>query len=387
MPPTYQRVFFLGAGASADLGLPVTGRILPMLLEQLDDGTLFGKGGASARTARERRELRQGLRAVFPMIDTREPPLVTDLFSLLDHALVSQQSLTSKLRTDEMLRLRTLLEKAVLWVLGRASGRTSPAARSSVDRFYARIVDEGRNGGPRTCLVTTNYDRAIEAAVLRASRAIEIDSEVDFGLTYRRHSRDAFVDRPREPAVGIFKLHGSMTWLGCPHCGHVYIRPEMSMYSVGYWEVGSHHNTCHCGYWPLRPVIVAPSLVRSLASPSLAAVWQSALDALRTASEWTFVGYSLPNEDIAIRSLLLRGYHGRNGRCPQVRVVQHGEAKDVEARYSFLFGDCPVESQGFAHFRQTYPDVNAPPKPVARGRGGRVGPRRPPEVDRRRGAR
>jgi hypothetical protein len=37
-------------------------------------------------------------------------------------------------------------------------------------------------------------------------------------------------------------------------------------------------------------------------------IWQTALEALREAETWYIIGYSLPPEDVAIRTILLRAY-------------------------------------------------------------------------------
>ena len=78
-------------------------------------------------------------------------------------------------------------------------------------------------------------------------------------------------------------------------------------------------------------------------------MWQSSLEALRSAKRWIFVGYSLPNEDIAIRALLLRALRGR--KCPpsSVHVYIHGASGNFNAtkeRYRFLFPGCAVSGKG-----------------------------------------
>jgi hypothetical protein len=97
-------------------------------------------------------------------------------------------------------------------------------------------------------------------------------------------------------------------------------------------------NTCHCGYRPLRHVIVAPSFVRDVRDPMLREIWRNALEALRQADMWVIVGYSLPPEDVAIRSMFLRAYQGRDTAAqPQVVVVQKEEKAPELTRYRLLF--------------------------------------------------
>jgi hypothetical protein len=99
-------------------------------------------------------------------------------------------------------------------------------------------------------------------------------------------------------------------------------------------------NECHCGYRPLRHVIVAPSYVREVRDPILLEIWRNALEALRSADEWIIVGYSLPPEDVAIRSMFLRAYQGRDtDATPRIFVVQKEEKEPEVSRYRLLFPD------------------------------------------------
>jgi len=49
------------------------------------------------------------------------------------------------------------------------------------------------------------------------------------------------------------------------------------------------------------------------------------------------VGYSLPPEDVAIRSMLLRAYHGRDNGRPEVVVIQKAKNEPEVSRYRLLF--------------------------------------------------
>jgi hypothetical protein len=107
----------------------------------------------------------------------------------------------------------------------------------------------------------------------------------------------------------------------------------------------------------VRAVLVAPSMVRSVQEPNLLTIWRSALESLRVADEWILAGYSLPAEDIAIRSILLRAHHGRGKRPPPtIRVVQLGCDPALENRYRLLFRECTFEYGGFERFAASLPE-------------------------------
>ena len=57
---------------------------------------------------------------------------------------------------------------------------------------------------------------------------------------------------------------------------------------------------------------------------------------------WVFVGYSLPSEDVAVRTLLVRARLSARPQ-PEIRIVSKGE--EARARYQVLFGE-----EGPGHF-------------------------------------
>jgi hypothetical protein len=93
-------------------------------------------------------------------------------------------------------------------------------------------------------------------------------------------------------------------------------------------------------------------MVRDVRNPNLESVWQAALEALRSAERWVFVGYSLPPEDLAIRALLLRAF-GARPVPPRVLVVDRGRQPEVERRYRLLFPGLEFMNGGVEAFVAT----------------------------------
>jgi hypothetical protein len=95
-------------------------------------------------------------------------------------------------------------------------------------------------------------------------------------------------------------------------------------------------------------MIVALSLVRDVRDPILLEIWRNALESLRQADEWVIVGYSLPPEDLAIRSMFLRASRRREIAPPRVVVVQKGES--ARTRYQLLFPEHTYVTGGLAGY-------------------------------------
>ena len=146
-------------------------------------------------------------------------------------------------------------------------------------------------------------------------------------------------------------MHGSLNWLKCDLCGQYYIHPDSSVAHQAFREEIDEDNTCVCNSrLKLRTVLVAPSLVRDIRDSNLLQIWKAAIEAIRTADKLIFIGYSLPGEDLAIKSVIMRGLNGRiKSKRLEVEVVQHGIA--AKPNYVNLFGkDITYYSKGLKEY-------------------------------------
>jgi hypothetical protein len=95
--------------------------------------------------------------------------------------------------------------------------------------------------------------------------------------------------------------------------------------------------------------MVAPSLVRDIRDINILNVWKSACEELRTADHWFMIGYSLPVEDYAIRSMLIRALKTRKSR-PQIDVYLRHRNPETEARYGAFLGEFTYHTTGMEGF-------------------------------------
>jgi hypothetical protein len=358
------RVLFLGAGASRAFGYPLTSAILPHIRAGLQDNSLLPLESNPRRERAKMKRLREHLGTLLPAFfdDDIELPLITDVLSLIDLLLTTGEVAVPMLSTEEMEDLRTLLEEAIIHSIEPAAGEAQGGdALDLLTDWILNAVDEG----PAMTVVSTNYDTVVESLVfekISQDPELELSSAVDLGFSWREHSTGRYLETvnqpPATPRVRIFKLHGSVSWLKCPLCGFIYVNTVGSIVQQAFREDKvDYNNTCVCGHGPVRPVIVAPSMVRTIKDADLLTIWRSALEAMRVADEWIVVGYSLPPEDIAIRSILVRAYSGRGKKRkpPRIRVVQLSEDKKLEDRYRLLFPECTFEYGGFESFIEKLP--------------------------------
>ena len=267
------------------------------------------------------------------------PLSVTDLLSLIDHMIVNQSSPLRRYST--LVRLRGLVQRAIATVVSQPmNADTAAKERPRLTRFVGWLAARRREG---LVVVTTNYDLAIErplAEALGLGAVPPAGPGIDYGCSWRQASTvdvtgvlDVVRRRPDQADIAFFKLHGSISWLHCDLCDHVYINPTGSIFEGAYSSRFREESSCACGHWPLSPLLVAPSMVREVRDPSLLSIWQAALEALRRASRWIVVGYGLPPEDLAIRSMLIRAFRTA-AAPPRIEVYEQRSPADRRAALS-----------------------------------------------------
>src|SRR5688572_15236056 len=251
-------VLFLGAGASRPFGIPMTAEILPHILNRLRDESLFTEpGGATPEAARAARaELHAGLSGLVPGLFRKglEPPLITDLLSLVDQLLAAGNAAGPQLAVPALDRIRALLEQATAEVLSRpvtddGAGENRPLLAALVKWIHG----VAQAGHPRLTIISTNYDVVLEERLYGLVKGDALHREIDFGLTWRDASDPARAHpRPAAPRLGIYKRHGSLDWRRCSLCDHVYIEPARTIFREGGVLEGAGGRQCACGFGPLR---------------------------------------------------------------------------------------------------------------------------------------
>jgi hypothetical protein len=327
-------VVFTGAGASYPFGFPLTRDIFTRIRKQLVEDKLFGAGGKDKRAT-----LKARLTGLLPGFLEVDPlPWITDVLGLIDYSLQVETTPIRGATASQLHEARQLLEEAIFQVLDWPYGPSMvPPHLLSLARWIEQQHDDE---GSSLALISTNYDISIDE-LLFAERGYDLERiarEIDFGFAWRDHSdeHDRIFYRPANASLAVYKLHGALNWLRCDACQYVYINPAGVIAHRAYQPTVDVHNQCHCYHAPLRAVLVTPSLVRDIRDVTLLETWKAALESLRLADEWIIIGYSFPSEDLAIRSLFLRAFNGREDH-PRIRVVQPSFDKDTTARYKALF--------------------------------------------------
>ncbi len=346
---------FLGAGASKAFEFPLTNELLPYIRAGLRNNNLFGTG---TKSTAEHARLKRFLRSLYPRF-LRCPdgalPSITEVLSLVDHAALTGAGIGNT-PLKELASLRRLFDRGIVEALEWFEPFENEPRSLTI--FVNWLYDRAFTQGMPLTVLSTNYDIIVEWTLCnkKALTYELIETTIDFGFDWRDTESGRVHRRPTQPSLQLYKLHGALNWLRCPACDHIYINNDGPILHRAFVARPNKYNECHCGYFPLEAVLVAPSSVRDIRDTNLLETWRHSLEALRTADNWFLIGYSLPPEDLAIRSLLMRAYRYRP-RPPRVVVVQYGDDPVTKARYQQIFPKCVYATDGLASFIDALPNL------------------------------
>ncbi|MBI5216268.1 MAG: hypothetical protein HY960_10995 [Ignavibacteriae bacterium] len=291
---------FLGAGASVPFGYMTTPQIFPLILRELSKNNLYNKFNTETENQRRREilsgylnEMLSGLEylqesinqskeytgdGIFCMSDVEKNlPLITEVLSMLDFSLSEEKSLTSRLSGYQLTEFRQLLDQAISFLIVQVYQeryeKLFPANKSVTGKFIQWIIKQLQENS--LGVITTNYDIGIESKLYEyyQSNILKISNEFDFGFAWRDVEPGTIHDRAVSAKVRFYKLHGSINWLYCDVCDHMYINFEGSIVHQAYKKDDDYFSTCHCSNRQLRSTLIAPSFVRENHNPNIVEVW------------------------------------------------------------------------------------------------------------------
>jgi hypothetical protein len=356
-----KRVVFTGAGASAALQLKLTSQLMPAIVAVLkkyhQQQTKKDNTSVSRPTPTDARSLTYSfLEQVYPGIfrDDGLIPSITDVVSLIDFAIEGSGGLPLGSGT-RLTIVRDYLVKRMSEAIIDDDLKPADKAYKSIMSKFVNFIRSTRT----PTLISTNYDISVDRELLDELNIANDPSRLDLGFDWLDANHDDYelINRPKNPALRLYKLHGSFNMLRCPICGHTWFNYYGSIQHQTFSETPTDLNTCRCTKSVLlESNIVAMSYSRQIADPVIHQIWRAAYDALIEADEWCFIGYSIPPEDLGIRSLLVRSYYEKrtiHRQPPKVVVVQKGD--ESKAAYQTFFPDCTFFSGGLEAYLDNHP--------------------------------
>lgn len=262
-------VYILGSGFSASLGLPTLKNLFQeMMLHDERPGEI------------DKEQILDALLFLYPHFDKIHPcyPPFEEFLSLVEVSMDFEGAVFDeghwKMKKKSALRLLTdLLNKLSV-----------PAEKSDLLKTFVSSLKNG------DVVITFNWDCLVERMCFLSKRKVN------------------FLERDSS-AVSVFKLHGSLNW------GRVPKELGLTKPATAKWLLDdrvfviNEYNYLDC--WDQLdegPLIIPPTPVKKpLDNDLLNRVWYEAFNSLVDAQKIIVVGYSLPQEDLHARALLISG--------------------------------------------------------------------------------
>ena len=153
-----------------------------------------------------------------------------------------------------------------------------------------------------------------------------------------RSRRATLFSHERQASLKLVKLHGSVNWYTSKFGNNL---GSQTFYGALEESDDAQQNEIELNKKGLEPLIIPPVLDKNnfFFNETIAVQWEDARDWLAGADEIFFIGYSLPNTDLATRFLLQEAISKKDSRLT-VFVKENGsfpegerKAKEMESRY------------------------------------------------------
>lgn len=354
-------LLILGAGFSANAGLPVASDFTHRLLAT---ARLHMDGPSTAQV----RFLRKFVSAVFNEGGESEPedwPELEDVFTIVDLSANTGHNLGPDWSASEL----RVVRRAIIVRMIRMLAQRYAAARKKADAKWQRLEQFFRLfDHSSSAILSMNWDTVVEQGIARTQGLRRVDYGCD-ALAYRFSGSKLIrqVTRTKAP-LRILKPHGSVNWLYCDTCRETFWVPAdqtekvaRTLFRERDWDVirektGSaatasvYDAMCpRCRGASLGTRFATFSYRKALDFPMHAASWRTAERYLKNATEWIFIGYSMPAADFEFKHLLKRVQLSQKFR-PNITLITGGEGGPIAVeRFTRFFGDVPTDRTFFTN--------------------------------------
>ena len=157
----------------------------------------------------------------------------------------------------------------------------------------------------KVSIISTNWDVLVEEYFERKKIPYNLclnESYFKYSPHWKSESK-----KSSKNTVNLIKLHGSINWFKCLHCGTLNIVNHKDC--GGFLFDDSPEQCIQCQEKRklgllLQPEFITPTMIKSINSQLYNNLWSAAKKDLRKAKKIVFIGYSLPIADFEIRYLL-----------------------------------------------------------------------------------
>ena len=376
-----ETVYVLGAGFSCDAGVPLQPDILSGIrkLGLLDLPRVLSEEFVDAQN-----KIFDFIGRIF---ETAPDPRLEDVFTLIDQS-IQRKNHCLGYNWQDLEVVRSALLDAIVLLFHAKQDLMASADRDFYDSVAAFLIEQRIAAGQEShpfSIISLNWDCILENAIYRCLDQYGItEVDVDYccyttPLQGPQGQKAKHVPSVQQKAKGLYniklmKLHGSINCVICPNCNRLYV----GLHAPSEWmEEYLLNKICpRCARTAphsqegkrqgpiLEPLLISPTFLKELSNTHIQMVWDNAYVDLCEAQRVIFIGYSLPEADYHLRTLLKRAIRHdaqitavlTERDAPLSDCPAHIRDKYAASRYRAFFGSEPrvtVRSDGMkGYFRR-----------------------------------
>jgi hypothetical protein len=252
-------------------------------------------------------------------------PSLENIFTLLDET-ITQRRYCHQYSWRDLDLISNSLTQAILYLFYIKERNIPDEGCQFYDSLAASLIKQRLKAGQAQhpfSIVSLNWDCVLDNAFYNCiSQGLSPYVDVDY-CCYTNLLEDSTGRPPSitQKSRGIFnvkvmKLHGSTNWLICPKCHRLYVGLGAP---ANIWTLYLKGAPCpRCDFILsqskdsstvsplLEPFFVTPTFLKRFENPHIRMVWHNAYLDLCEASRIVFIGYSFPEADYQVRTLLKR---------------------------------------------------------------------------------
>jgi hypothetical protein len=339
-------VFVLGAGFSANAGLPIQSGFTERLIYA---------GTEKDPTRVVVPFLRRFIAKSFGHLESAKPkywPDLEDIFTCIDLSANTGHHLGFDFPPSELRKVRRALITRIIGMLRAEYEKATeqkPKGWGGLQSFFENIDLQ------RSAFINLNWDTVTEEFITD----VHGRTRFDYGCgaihaSFRKVGMKVEEDRTHYATEAcLIKMHGSANWLYCDCCRRLFWFPPRESLEIAEqilkaeeWQdqdiqadVFRIQWACtRCRDVTLGTCLATFTYLKALDFPMFQKSWFAAERLLRNARRWVFIGYSLPAADYAFKYLLKRVQLSRKSE-PEILVVTKGRhSKLTYSSYQRFFG-------------------------------------------------
>jgi NAD-dependent SIR2 family protein deacetylase len=344
-------VFILGAGASAEAGVPVMSNFIQKAEDLFEKKLIKNLKAYNAIFGEQSEMYRLHSKAQIEITNIENVLAIIDMGKLFNKFFKLSGEEITNLASYYKIFLGEVIENTTIF----RDYKEKIFPNLAYEKFGSLIynITHVSKDNKSVSVFTFNYDYCVDNVL------------ESFPVNYKLNSQET------NDGISLLKLHGSLNWRRCksPNCNKVsIIKNPVAQYSghdrdtkfLHFYFSEVKKITCdYCGNseMSLEPEIIPPTWNKTGQFADIAEIWKSAAKELEDARNIVIIGYSLPESDMFFKYLFALGVFGSVG-IRKFWVVNPDP--EVEERFKKLIG--PAISKSFHFFKSTFGEIFSDPK-------------------------